>query len=849
MRLKIRMAQIVLTGVIALSATVGLNAESLLQNASFETNGVPKYWTLLTFAGEPIVSMDTKCKKTGHCSVRIEAIEDTLAAIQQKVDVEPYQPYVLKGWVKTDQLKLQADADLYGTILIIPVDEPDKTKTICGPNHKGTIDWTYIRIEFEGPPQGQVLITCCLCGSGMASGTVWFDGLELMSAAPAGTQPSDETPSTIGEPAQPAIKKRTPTIQVTADLLTDKPINPMIFGQFIESGFGRQVDGLWSEMLFNRSFEKIPPYKKAMWGWLDRRPEDDLSIESWYHSGYEENPWYVVGGNPSTRLEYATHEGFRHGTRAGRVINDLSGKLAWLAQDGLYLRKNVTYRLRGSLRIGGPASRRTDQFNVTVGLYPEKDLNQAIVEETIASVTSKWKNFETVLVNSMFEGRATFAIGVPAGSDLRVDDLSLQPTDHMDGWRREAVDAMKRVHPRVIRFPGGCFASFYHWRDGIGPRSARQPRQGEFWGGLEYNDVGTAEFVSLCQAVGAEPLLCVNMMTGSANEAADWVAYCNAPDSQPLGALRKQHGYADSFAVKYWELGNEPYRKYDTDEYARRCADFARAMKKVDPSIQTIMAGYGPYRNALPKMLDEAGALIDLVSDRSGDEQQLRRVLTLLGEYNAKNNRDIKLCNTEWLAPKQRMPYVPEDVNGPAEVSDYSLQDRQIRWRYAMNVAWQLLVFQRLGGDLVLANFNNLANTWGQNVLECPKEGIYLSAAGRVFELFSQSPAAWPLKVHSRQKFGEQVIQAAWDANKKKLVLVLLNYENAVLEVPFDLSGLTLKADWVDISTLHADSLTSFNSLTRPETIKINNTQKIYDSVAEFVLEVPPYSVMHAVLH
>ena len=69
-----------------------------------------------------------------------------------------------------------------------------------------------------------------------------------------------------------------------------------------------------------------------------------------------------------------------------------------------------------------------------------------------------------------------------------------------------------------------------------------------------------------------------------------------------------------------------------------------------------------------------------------------------------------------------------------------------------MNAAWQLLVFQRLGGDFVLANFNNMANTWGQNVLECPKEGVYLSAAGRVFELFSRSPAAWPLIIQNDKK-------------------------------------------------------------------------------------------------
>lgn len=86
--------------------------------------------------------------------------------------------------------------------------------------------------------------------------------------------------------AQPSI-----TIQVTAEELVREPVSPLIYGNFIESGFGRQVDGLWAEMLFNRSFESVPPYKEGTWRWLRSEPGAQLSGQPWWHSGYEEPAW------------------------------------------------------------------------------------------------------------------------------------------------------------------------------------------------------------------------------------------------------------------------------------------------------------------------------------------------------------------------------------------------------------------------------------------------------------------------------------------------------------------------------------------------------------------------------
>jgi len=88
---------------------------------------------------------------------------------------------------------------------------------------------------------------------------------------------------------------------------------------------------------------------------------------------------------------------------------------------------------------------------------------------------------------------------------------------------------------------------------------------------------------------------------------------------------------------------------------------------------------------------------------------------------------------------------LPGAVLNPGEELNRAAPESGIRWGYAMTSAAELLRFQRLGGDFLWANFNNMANTWGGNVIECAKEGVWLSAAGCVFELMSTSPAAWPL--------------------------------------------------------------------------------------------------------
>ena len=639
-------------------------------------------------------------------------------------------------------------------------------------------------------------------------------------------------------------------VEIRAEITVSKPVSPWIYGNFIESGFAHQVDGMWAEMLWNRSFEEIPPYSAPLWEWLERKPGDDLTREPWWHSGYEEHEWRLDPANPQATLTPESYWGFRHGIRAVEIANKSKERWAVLAQDGLWLRRGMDYVFSGWMATGGETAvlHSAKPVQVKIGFYPDKRFDKPIVEKTFRIKSGAFEINGTDFPVGDFEGWASFALSVEPGGSIRADGFSLLPQDAVGGWRKDVVEALKRVKPPIVRFPGGCFASFYNWRDGIGPLIDRRPRPSAFWGGLENNDVGVAELVRLCREIGAEPFYCLNLLTGTPQEAADLVAYANAGPEHPLGRLRASHGFAAPFGIRYFELDNETYRRFGALEYARRCVEFARAVKAVDPQAHLVMVGYWPFNDSLAEMLDVAGEWIDGVTDRATAEEALRKDLDVLAAYNKAHGRSLFLCNTEWLAATDMKGALPGALNRPAQDLSGTLQNRQIRWGYALNAAAELLTFQRLGGDFLFADFNNMANTWGQNVIECAKEGVWLSAAGRAIELMTASPAAWPLKQMVRAAQPGILSQAAWDKNKERLVLEIINFNADSIDAAFDLGALGFPPRRAAVSTLAADSLQARNTLADPNAIRREDRTERLDGRAHYSATVPPYSLTLVIL-
>lgn len=131
---------------------------------------------------------------------------------------------------------------------------------------------------------------------------------------------------------------------------------------------------------------------------------------------------------------------------------------------------------------------------------------------------------------------------------------------HTAGVRNDVVAALKKLKIPNLRWPGGCFADTYHWKDGIGPKEARPTIVNTWWGGItEDNSFGTHDFLNLCKLLEAEPYLAGNVGSGTVQELSDWVQYVNFDGKAPMADLRRQNGQEKPWGVQYWGVGNEPW--------------------------------------------------------------------------------------------------------------------------------------------------------------------------------------------------------------------------------------------------------------------------------------------------
>ena len=174
------------------------------------------------------------------------------------------------------------------------------------------------------------------------------------------------------------------------------------------------------------------------------------------------------------------------------------------------------------------------------------------------------------------------------------------PLANADGFRKDVIEATKNLGVSIVRWPGGNFVSSYHWQDGIGPRDSRPRRKDLAWGNVETNEVGTDEFLKFAAAAGMEPYFCVNMGTGSLDEARNWVEYCNAKQGLYYSDLRAKNGHPEPYKVKYWGLGNEMDGEWqighkNAEDYSKFALEAAKMMKWSDDSIKLIASGSSNY--------------------------------------------------------------------------------------------------------------------------------------------------------------------------------------------------------------------------------------------------------------
>ena len=335
------------------------------------------------------------------------------------------------------------------------------------------------------------------------------------------------------------------------------------------------------------------------------------------------------------------------------------------------------------------------------------------------------------------------------------------PLSDAEGFRQDVLEAMRRIHVPVLRWPGGCFVSSYHWKKAVGPH--RTPFFDKAWRVEDPNDFGTDEYVALCRKIGCEPYICTNAGTGTAEEMSDWVEYCNLDHEGEFAKWRIANGHEKPFGVKYWSIGNENYGSWEigaksAQEWGRLVLESAKMMKHVDPTIELTAAALTDLDWNV-NLLKSCGERLDWISihkywdlvaetndcvnyeqsmactaDLDGDLNKVRGLLTAMGL-----EKKIRVAYDEWNLRGWYHPNVhtvkqgvrPEDYLTPRD-------DNDINSLYTMADAVFSACFLNTCNrncDLVgMANFAPIVNTRG--CIFTHRDGIVLRSTYHVFDLY-----------------------------------------------------------------------------------------------------------------
>ena len=334
------------------------------------------------------------------------------------------------------------------------------------------------------------------------------------------------------------------------------------------------------------------------------------------------------------------------------------------------------------------------------------------------------------------------------------------PLSDANGFREDVKEAIKGLRPSNLRWPGGNFVSGYHWEDGIGPKDQRPRRLELAWptpgGTEESNQVGTDEFIQYCRDLDTEPYICVNLGTGTLDEARNWVEYCNGTTNTYYANLRRENGHPEPYNVKYWGLGNEMWGAGQqgakpADEYARYAREAAKLMKLVDPSIKLIGCGHDGISEWDRIVIEELAPLVDYHSIHiytgSPDhytnvflphhaERCIRHMSAMIEgvRFRQKIEHPITICYDEWN--------VGEFFATTAEIGyeqPYNLSD-------ALAVAAYLNVFVRMADKVGMANLAQTVNVLGA-IITSP-DGMYRQSIYHPISLLAEHTGTVALDCH-----------------------------------------------------------------------------------------------------
>ncbi len=490
------------------------------------------------------------------------------------------------------------------------------------------------------------------------------------------------------------------------------------------------------------------------------------------------------------------------------------------------------------------------------------------------------KNFKMLIntddkvahINREIYGHFSEHLGRCIYQGIYVGEDSSIPNIH--GIRKDVIEAFKEIKLPVLRWPGGCFADEYHWKDGIGEKSQRKKMINTNWGGVvEDNSFGTHEFMELCDLVGCEPYITGNVGSGIIREMSEWVEYMTFDGVSPMAELRRENGREDPWKLKYFGIGNENWgcggnmtpefyadlykqyrsfcKNYSGNElYAIACgangADYNWTdvvMKKLSVLDFQLVNGLSLHFYSVPDwntkgsatQFDEA-AYFELLNTTNFTDELITRHSEIMNRYDPECK--VGLIVDEWGTWFDVEP----DTNPGFLYQQNTMRD-------AIVAAISLNIFNRHSGRVKMANIAQVVNVL-QAIILTEGEKMIKTPTYHVFDLFKNHQEAENVYCWTENENicdGKNVPMLTTSASVKDGVLTITAANCSLTEdaeISCELCG--MKADSVDVRLL-ADEVHAHNTFDNPENVTIKEGKaEIKDG--RIVISLPACSVAEVVV-
>jgi alpha-N-arabinofuranosidase len=439
------------------------------------------------------------------------------------------------------------------------------------------------------------------------------------------------------------------------------------------------------------------------------------------------------------------------------------------------------------------------------------------------------------------------------------------------GLRNDVIGALKELHIPVLRWPGGCFADEYHWRDGIGPRDQRPRRPNSSWGGVDTNAFGTHEFMDLCEMLGADPYINGNLGSGSPQEMMEWVEYMTSDSDSTLARLRRRNGRDKPWKLPYFAVGNESWGcggemrpEYYADEY-RRYSTFVKSYS--GNRIQKLAVGsHDDYYAWTEVLMAQAARYMQGLS--------LHYYTLPTGNWAHKGSSTV-FGEKEWHATLVRTLRIEEFIQKHGAIMDkYDPQKRvglmvdewgtwydpepgkdmgalyqQNTLRDAVVAGINLNIFNNHSDRVKMANIAQMVNVLQAMVLT-DKEKIALTPTYYVFKMYRvhQGATLIPIDLTAPEYMLDQASVPSLSASASrdtegKLHLSIVNLDpNRAAEIATKVKGSAVRNITGEVLT--APMMNAMNTFDHPNAIRSTPFEGYRIQDAQVNLSIPPKSVV-----